>query len=136
MIRSRSAQKFEEKYLRKGFNEKIIIYRVLDSIKENFCLSKLYKDKVEVINIYTTPEIEMLIIICEGRYDDYTNKKKKNMKPSEYCKSVLKFSGVKSRSFVIDYFFESDKLVKSILEYQRLMKKNKNKTLADLLIKK
>ncbi len=135
VIRSRSAKKFEEKYLRKGFSERIIIYRVLDSVKENFCLSKLYREKVDVINIYTTPEIEMLIIISEGKYDDYTNKKKKNMKPSEYCKSVLKFSSVKNKSFLSNYFHDSDKLVMSILDYQRLTKKNKYKTLADLLRK-
>ena len=34
VIRYRSAQKFEERYLRKGFTEKITILRILDSHRE------------------------------------------------------------------------------------------------------
>ena len=33
-LRCRSASKFEAKYLRKGFSEKITIYRILDSRRE------------------------------------------------------------------------------------------------------
>ena len=52
----------EEKYLRKGFLEKISVIRILDSRRENFKLSKAYEQKVDVINVITAPEIEMLII--------------------------------------------------------------------------
>jgi hypothetical protein len=44
IIRTRSAQKFEQDYLRKNFNRKITVYRILDSRREKFKLSKLYKD--------------------------------------------------------------------------------------------
>lgn len=65
VIRCRSAQKFEERYLRKGFTEKITILRILDSHRENFNLSRAYRGKIDVINIVTAPEIEMLIIYAE-----------------------------------------------------------------------
>jgi len=86
IIRVRNAQRFEEQYLRKHFNDKITIIRILDSKNESFKLSKAYKDKVEVINIITSPEIEMLIIHNEGMFEEY---KKSRKKPSDYCKQDL-----------------------------------------------
>ena len=65
VIRCREGKKFEEKYLRKGFADKISVIRILDSRRENFKLSKAYQNKVVVINVITAPEIEMLIIFSE-----------------------------------------------------------------------
>ena len=62
VLRCRSAKEFEGKYLKKGFSEKITVYRILDSRRENFKLSKAYEQKVDVINVVTAPVIEMLII--------------------------------------------------------------------------
>lgn len=36
VLRCRSAKEFEEKHLKKGFQEKITVYRILDSRNENF----------------------------------------------------------------------------------------------------
>ena len=131
IIRCRAAKKFEQTYLRKGFEKKITVLRILDSRKENFKLSKAYKDKVAVIDIITAPEIEMLIIFNEGKYDDF---KKSKVKPSEFCKTVLKFSSVKSYEFVKDYFSDTDQLLESIREYRRVSKIRKGEiTLSDLL---
>ncbi len=131
IIRQRSAKEFEKRYLRKGFKEKITVLRILDSRKENFKLSKAYVDKVGVIDIITAPEIEMLIIFNENKYKEL---KKSKVKPSEFCKTVLKFNSVKNYEFVKDYFSDTDKLIKSILEYRRVsnIPKGEN-TLFDLL---
>lgn len=117
IIRNRSAKKFEERYLRKGFSAKITVLRILDSRKEKFKLSKAYEDKVDVINIITAPEIEMLIIFNEDKYKEF---KKSKMKPSDFCKIKLRFSSVKSYDFVKDYFSDIDKLLTSINEYKRI----------------
>ena len=53
VIRCRDSKRFEEKYLRKGFLEKISVIRILDSRRENFKLSKAYEQKVDVINVIT-----------------------------------------------------------------------------------
>ncbi|MFW2579090.1 hypothetical protein [Aliarcobacter butzleri] len=119
IIRERSAEKFEIKYLRKGFSEKITVLRILDSRNENFKLSKAYVNKVSVIDVITAPEIEMLIIFNENKYKEF---KKSKVKPSEFCKIELKFSKVKNYDFVKKYFFNIDKLIESIYEY----KKNSN----------
>ena len=84
VLRSRSAKKFEERYLRKGFSAPISVVRVLDSRRENFTLSKAYAHKVDVINVITAPEIEMLIIHKEKAYDKF---KRTQKKPSELCKT-------------------------------------------------
>ncbi|WP_329602443.1 hypothetical protein [Enterocloster hominis (ex Hitch et al. 2024)] len=41
-LRCRKGKDFEERYLKKGFSEKITVYRVLDSRRENFKLSPAY----------------------------------------------------------------------------------------------
>jgi len=131
IIRNRSAKEFEQRYLRKGFNDKITVLRILDSRKENFNLSKAYKDKVAVIDVITAPEIEMLIIFNEDKYEDF---KKSKMKPSEFCKIKLKFKSVKNYTFVKDYFSDTNKLFKSIHEYRRVSNIKKGEyTLFDLL---
>lgn len=70
VIRCRSAKRFEERYLRKGFDEQISVIRILDSRREEFRLSKAYEQKIDVVNVITAPEIEMLIIHAEGAYLD------------------------------------------------------------------
>lgn len=117
----------------KDFAGKIKVYRVLDSRRENFKISKAYQHKVEIVNVITAPEIEMLIICNEGKYLDF--EKRKNMSPSEYCKSILKMKNVKSVSFVKEYFSDISVLEKSLYEYKRISKVRKDeKTIYDLLI--
>jgi hypothetical protein len=133
IIRHRSAKEFEKRYLRKGFSEQITVLRILDSRNENFKLSKAYKDKVAVIDVITAPEIEMLIICNENKYNEF-HKYKSNMKPSEFCKTKLNFRHVKDYEFVKDYFSDTEKLLESIHEYRRVSKIKKGEyTLFDLL---
>ena len=87
--------------------------------------------KVKVINVITAPEIEMLVIFNEGKYIDY---KKSGKKPSEFCKTDLKFSDVKNSDFVKKYFADVDVLIKAIYEYKRVSDVKQNEiTLADIL---
>lgn len=44
VIRCREGKRFEERYLRKGFNGQISVIRILDSRRENFKLSRAYQD--------------------------------------------------------------------------------------------
>lgn len=131
VIRCRSAKNFEERYLRKGFDHQISVIRILDSRRENFRLSKAYEHKVDVINVVTAPEIEMLIIHNEGAYRNF---KKSGRKPSDFCKSELHIKNVKSYNFVRSYFSDPDTLMKAINEYRRTANiPNGEYTLLDLL---
>lgn len=73
----------------------------------------------------------MLIIINEGKYDQY---KKSKMKPSEFCKSELKLKNVKNYHFVYSYFSNINTLVYCIHEYKRISRINNEHTLCDLLV--
>ncbi|MCM1143570.1 MAG: hypothetical protein NC318_09970 [Blautia sp.] len=131
VLRCRNAKRFEEKYLRKGFADKITVIRILDSRREKFKLSKAYERKVDVINVITAPEIEMLIILREDKYKEF---KKSGKKPSDFCKEDLNMPGVKAYDFVKNYFRDSDKLVAAIKRYHEISKIRKGEyTLLDLL---
>lgn len=126
ILKTRKGKDFETRYLKKDFAGKIKVYRVLDSRRENFKISKAYQHKVEIVNVITAPEIEMLIICNEGKYLDF--EKRKNMSPSEYCKSILKMKNVKSVSFVKEYFSDIsvlEKVFMNIREYLRYEKMKK-----------
>lgn len=107
VVRRRGAKEFEQRYLRKGFINKITVLRILDSRRENFQLSKAYAPKIDVVNVITVLEIQMLVIIKEGTYAEY---KRSGEKPSVFCKSVLKHNDVKSEA----YFSDIDVLVSDI----------------------
>ena len=131
VLSCRSAKNFEERYLRKTFDDKISVIRILDSRKENFKLSKAYENKVDVVNIITAPEIEILAIIKEDKYLDF---KKSKLKPSDYCKQVLRMSHVKNYDSVIEYFSDADTLVEAIKKYKEIKNLPKGElTLIDLL---
>lgn len=123
IIRCRNAKKFEEQYLRKGFTEKITVLRILDSRKESFKLSKPYEHKIKVINVITAPEIEMLVIFNEDKYNEY---KRSGKKPSDFCKSDLKIPKVKNYDFIKQYFSNIDSLITAIREYRRVSDIPKN----------
>lgn len=136
MLICRKGQEFEARYLRKGFEGKITVYRILDSRAEKFKLSKAYENKVEVINVITAPEIEMLVICKEGKYKAYENAHRKNpkLKPSSYCKGTLGYKNIKDYDFVKTYFSDVQTLIDVLFEYRRITKIHKDeKTLSDLL---
>lgn len=120
-LRCRNAKAFESRYLRKSFDSKISVIRVLDSRNERFNLSREYRDKVDVVNIITAPEIEMLIIHAEDKYFEYT---KSGKKPSAFCKEDLKMHNVKSASFIKSYFGNPDLLLKAIRLYNSKIRHN------------
>lgn len=133
VLKCRNAKVFQDRYLGKGFSKKITVYRILDSRRENFKLSNAYKHKVDVINVITAPEIEMLVIINEGKYKDY-QKVKSTVKPSDYCIKTLKMPDVKNYEFIKEYFRNIDNLIDSIKEYKKLAKDHKGELcLADIL---
>ena len=121
VLSCRKGKEFEEKYLGKGFSDKITIYRVLDSRSEEFKLSKAYK--------------EMLIICNEGKFAEFQKfKNNKSGKPSTYCKSELGYKNVKTYEFVYQYFSDISNLKFAIYEYRRLSGGHKKeKTLYDIL---
>ena len=108
----------------------ISVIRILDSRRENFKLSKAYAGKVDVINVITAPEIEMLFIFNE-KYKEF---KKSGKKPSSFCKEDLKMAEVKYYGFVKKYFSNPMVRVSARKKYHEMSKVQKGEyTLLDLL---
>lgn len=137
-IRRCKAKDFEQRYLGREYEKQITIIRVLDSRGENFNLRAAYKHQVnKVVDIITAPEVEMLVIIAEGKYKDFHSKRHQHKKPSDYCVEVLKMKRVKKPEFVCEYFSDVKKLLYAIKEYDSLRKKRDGElSLADLLKRK
>lgn len=132
VLRCRSASNFEERYLRKGFDAPITVIRILDSRREEFRLSPAYAHKIDVINVITAPEIEMLVIHNEGEYEAY--KRSGIKKPSEFCKVCLRMRSVKSYEFVKNYFSDPERPIRAIREHRRVANVPSGEyTLSDLL---
>lgn len=135
-ISERKAEDFCNKYLGAEFEGKVNVYRIIDSKSDKFNfktkrLRSIYEEKIILHDIYTSPEIEMLVIHSEKKYLQFSKSKKK---PSDFCKEDLGFKNVKYYDFVYSYFSEFEKLIESIKEYKRMSKiKKSEKTLYDLL---
>ncbi len=127
-----SVKEFEQRYLRMAYDQKILILRVIDSREERFNLSKAYRCQVDVINVITAPEIEILIIASKKMYDEYCRSGIR--KPSDYCRNTLGIKRVKSPAFIKEYFGDAGFLINSIKEYHRVHKqKNGEASLYDLI---
>ena len=121
-------REFADRYLRYGLSKPLFLFRVIDSKAEKFRLPTAYQKKVTDYRILTRPEIEMLIIISEGKYTEYEryrNSRKSENRPSDFCVEKLRLKDVKKPKFVNDYFADPEKLVSAIREYRRVHKQEK-----------
>jgi len=115
ILHTRNAKLFAKQYLSHSFEEKVRLYRILDSKKEVFKLPKAYEQKVTVTNVLTTPEIEMLLICSEGLLLAF--KRINGKKPSDFMKDQLHLN-VKTTAFN-DHYWDADKIVKAVIDYHR-----------------
>ena len=115
-------------------DEELLVFSREEMLEESVIRcrdGKKFEQKIDVINVITAPEIEMLIIFAENQYKEF---KKSGKKPSDFCKENLKMPDVKSYDYVLDYFSDSRILVTAIKEYHRTAKIPKGEyTLLDLL---
>lgn len=136
ITRKRKASEIQDSFLNLAYQRQVNILRILDSKKDSFKLPSLYAERFPVHNIYTRPEIEMLLIIAEGQSENYLQKEKSRYKPSAYCAEVL-FPGkhIKSREFIQDYFADINKLHNAIRLYHEQAGKRGEAHLFHLLSK-
>ena len=107
------------------------VLRIGDKQSDKLDIPKDYRGKIASVTKYCTmPELEMLLIIAEGRVKDY-EKVKSIMSPKEFAKANIKLGKRKydnSSKFYMDYFSTNIQLlVQSIKEYQRLKGKTHEK---------
>lgn len=130
---TRSARAVQEKHLNFHFDYPVCIVRIADSPSEKFELSNLHRDRFPVLSFYTRPEIEMLVIIAEGKAAAYGQRGGERLRPSEYCKQQLGLSKVKSEQFLEGYW-TAERIVDAAHEYKRTKHLSKGELcLADLI---
>lgn len=148
VLRCRKGENFCKNYLGKSMGKKVIPLRILDSPNERFNIPQAYKRRFFedpdfpttqtplIINAVTQPEIEILLVINEGEYQQfkkfYNRNKGKNAKPSIFVKQELNLPDCKDQGFCRNYFKDVDNLVDAIAEYKRI-NGNEFFTIFDLL---
>ena len=134
ITRKRKGSEIENSFLHRDYTKPVNIVRILDSKGEKFKLGKLYTELYPVYNIYTRPEIEMLLILAEGHYKRYLQKSKSNQKPSLYCQSeIFSRKHIKSKDFLQDYFQDTSLLISAIKQYNQVASKKNEANLYHLL---
>lgn len=121
VLRTRKGKSFEQKHLNFNFGDNIIeVYRILDSKCEKFSVSKIYKERIVIKNIITKPAIEILIILANNHYGNYSKGTK--LSPAEYVSKNKNLLGIKNGDNIKSYYFikkyfTPEKLVEAIREY-------------------
>ena len=76
-------------------DEELLVFSREEMLEESVIRcrdGKKFEQKIDVINVITAPEIEMLIIFAENQYKEF---KKSGKKPSDFCEENLRMSDVK-----------------------------------------
>ena len=129
-IQRGNPNKMASQYLQESYEAPVVILYILDSRKEHLRLPK-YAAETPVHYFLTRPEIEILAIIREGMYVDFTNQSGKDA--AEYCKTTLGMPKIKQEAFLRDYWNASD-LRDAVIEYSKKHKFEKGElSLANLL---
>ncbi len=117
----------------------VIILRVGDKQNEELRIPVVYKHKIQnVRKVCTKPELEVLLIIAEGMWQEY-HKVKSKMSAKEFAKAHIRLGSKRydnSTVFYREYFGNyAGKLVYCIKEYRRLHKTHRTDEayLADFL---
>lgn len=89
-----SVKTVEKKYLSLSFDKPVIILRVIDSKKEKFNLSTLYKNRFNEIYVCrTAPEIEYLLIMYHHDEEKFNKEKShSHIRACQFCKKYYGYS--------------------------------------------
>lgn len=123
----------------KNYNKEVTILRIGDTQKDKLIIPKELKDIVSSNRIYkycTLPEIEILLIINEGLYNEFLKSKDKL---KGFAIKNIRYNKVKynqSSEFFVNYYGGKriSNLVDNLKKYKHIKKHNKDELyLADLL---
>lgn len=108
------------------YNDKVEIIRIGDKQSDTLKIPAEYKDKIiSVKKFCTKPELEILLIIAEGLWDEYIKVKSK-VKPKEFAKKNISINGKRydnSTEFYNLYFADRQRLLCDVIrKYHKLNK--------------
>lgn len=133
-MRLRKAKDIESRFYGYDYPDGLLVARIVDVNPGKFVIPKFYQDTVVCRDVITRQEIEVLILVSEGEYDEWYRHGKQKMKASDWCKQKLKMDRVKEREFLEDYWQKHD-LIDAIHGYTHSLgsQKNAQLNLEDLL---
>ena len=141
-LRSLRSKKNRECFLDKevfslSFNKKVAIIYIHDSSKENWNVSKRHQEfmkirNVEVINVITHPEIEVLAIINNNSWYSKWNKGTK-VKPSVFLKDKVNLNFKQASNFIELFDNNFENFVEACKKYNRTIKSTKALSILDLI---
>lgn len=124
------------------YTDEFQVYRIGDSMTDKLPVPADYKDRIKGVRKFCTkPELEMLLIIAEGKEAEFEKVKagKQRMKPKDFCKANVVHNRKRydnSTQFYKDYFgLDIETLVEVIEKYRQThgAHKKDEEYLADLL---
>ena len=85
-----SLAKFCKEHMGHMMSNTVILIRVIDSLKEKPKIPVTYQHKFEneIVTILTRPEIEILNILAEDKYNDFL-RNHHGQKPKDYCMQMF-----------------------------------------------
>lgn len=114
----RTVKKIQRDFLGFNYPHGLMIVRIVDVNPGSFVLPRLYREQVLVRDVVTRSEIEVLVLVREGAYQDwYQHGKSKGLSPSQWCIQHLGLKAIKTRGFLEDYWSDPKVLVKAIRDY-------------------
>jgi hypothetical protein len=139
--RARSKKSSEEmvhEITQYDYDGKVAVLYVHDSAKEKWhglinraCNNELLNSHIDVIDIITAPEIEVLYIYSNDELLKKWNKGSK-VKPSIFCKQYLKCNDIKNKGKFLEKFPSFEIFVSACKKYKSCNKKN-SLTIYDLI---
>lgn len=120
------------------YNGEVEVIRIGDGLTDKLRIPKKYANKIISVKKYCTkPELEILLILSEGLYDNF-QKVKSSKKPKDFAKENISIGRTKYKNqtkFYADYYGSNvDLLVEAIRKYKSLNKNKKDELyLCDLL---
>lgn len=114
-------------YTLNGNDGMFALARIVDKAARTGRADKHYRGIALPFDFVTRPEIEMLMVIKEGKLRAWNaaREKRPTLKVSEFCKSELRIKSSKSRSYLERYWSDPDELVRCIREYHRIAEKKR-----------
>ncbi len=121
-------RKYRQRLLRLPFDEKIVVYRIGDTLKDKLDVRGMELRDIQEIKLCTRPEIEVLILLREGLYEAYA-KTKSRIRPKTFLKEARP-------QIRVEEYFDKNDMVWAIMEYKRIARHRKGEGyLADLLVR-
>lgn len=134
--KNRNPKNFTNNYLTFNYDDNDLYLIVIKDDKKDFKINSPYDRNIhKKIIVSSAPEIEILMIIALGKYDEYTKKYKSKYKPSLYLKQfIFNKQNVKDEEFIKN-FYNKYSLINAIKSYHSKTKNsNSINTLYDLFI--